>query len=59
MIIAVTMYHKNEKTGRTSLIVSHGVERETGKHIVLPCEHPKDLGAAWNAELLEWILPAK
>lgn len=59
MIIAITVYLRNEKTGLKSLVVSHGIERESGRQVVLPCEHPKDIGAIWNAELREWVILSK
>ena len=59
MIIAVTFIHRDEKTGQKKLVVSHGIDREAGKQIVLPCEHPKDIGATWNESLREWVIPSK
>lgn len=56
MIICITTWHVDAKTKRKSLVVSHGVDRETGKQITLPTEHPRELGATFNEELREWVI---
>lgn len=56
MIIVVTIYELNQKTGRKELVASHGVCCETGKTIILPTEHPSKMGAWWNEQLREWVL---
>lgn len=37
-------------------IISHGIDDETGKNIVLPPVHPFAIGAKINLELNEWVL---
>ncbi|WP_333896636.1 hypothetical protein [Mixta calida] len=54
-IIAVTMIEK-DKRGKEKLIVSHGVNVITGKAVILPSEHPSDIGAVWDASIREWVL---
>jgi hypothetical protein len=43
-------------TGRKELIVSHGVDYETLKNVVLPQEHPRVLGAHYNTTINGWVL---
>ncbi|MEE9690384.1 hypothetical protein V4833_21950 [Enterobacter sp. HK169] len=38
------------------MITSHGIEQSSGKQIVLPSEHPKDLGAYFDEKLKSWVL---
>jgi len=56
MIIVVTTTEKNEKTGQMELLASHGVEESTGRQVVLPAEHPKDIGAHYSDELQSWVI---
>lgn len=56
MIIVVTMVDDEIKTGRNKLVASHGIDRSSGKKIILPTEHPKDLGAVWDASMREWVI---
>lgn len=56
MIIVVTTTEKNESTGMMEMFASHGVEETTGRKIVLPAEHPKDLGAHYSEELQSWVI---
>lgn len=50
MILLIVVKEKNEKTGREEEIVSHGVDIETGKNVVLPWESPTSLGARYSPE---------
>lgn len=36
MVIVITTIEKDEVTGKESLVASHGVDRITGKQIILP-----------------------
>lgn len=54
-IIAVTMSEK-DKHGKEKLVVSHGVNVITGKAVILPNEHPSDIGAVWDTSISEWVL---
>lgn len=56
MIIVVTTTEKNEKTGQMELLASHGVEELTGRQLVLPAEHPKEIGAHYSDELQSWLI---
>ena len=56
MIIVVTTTEKNEKTGQMELLASHGVEELTGRQLVLPAEHPKEIGAHYSDELQSWVI---
>jgi hypothetical protein len=56
MIIVITSKERNEKTGKIETVVSHGVEAETGRAVVLPCETPERIGAKFNVELGEYVL---
>lgn len=56
MIIVITSKERNEKTGKVETVVSHGVEAETGRVVVLPCETPERIGAKFNAEFGEFVL---
>jgi len=44
------------KTGRKEFVVSHGVDYETDKVVILPSEHPTRLGAQWDSDLQEWVI---
>jgi len=47
---------EKDKRGKEKLIVSHGVNVITGKAVILPSEHPSDIGAVWDASIREWVL---
>lgn len=57
MIIVITCKARNFRTGREELIVSHGVDEDTGKTVILPCETPESIGATFDPELREYVLP--
>ena len=40
----------------TEFVVSHGIDEDTGRSVVLPSEHPAKLGAKFDRELMEWVL---
>jgi|GEM_PF-3307455 len=56
MIIVVTTTERNETTGQMELFASHGVEESTGRQVVLPAEHPKEIGAHYSDELQSWVI---
>lgn len=58
MIIVITVKEINENTGREHLIVSHGIDKVTGKAVILPCETPAEIGAVFNTDLGEYVLPS-
>lgn len=43
-------------TGRKELVVSHGINEDTGRTVILPCEPPAALGATLDRNLNEWVL---
>jgi len=43
------------KTGRQEFVVSHGVDLDTDKTVILPCVHPSELGAT-HLGGNDWIL---
>ncbi len=61
MIICVTgwfpVYKDGHPTGDKEFLVSHGIDTETDKLVILPCQPPNQLGAKFNIELGEWYLP--
>lgn len=56
MIIVVTTTEKNETTGQMEFIASHSIEKTTGRQVVLPAEHPKDIGAHYSEDLHSWVI---
>ncbi|EPJ4168908.1 hypothetical protein ACV8SR_01145 [Citrobacter freundii] len=56
MVIVITTIEKDEVTGKESLVASHGVDRITGKQIILPPEHPADIGAKFDKDLQSWVI---
>ena len=59
MIVVVTQQELNERTGRLTLIVSHGIEVESGRPVTLPQVHPEQLGAVVDPEVGEYVLPER
>ena len=47
---------RGEHTGRTEFVVSHGIDEDTNRHVILPSEAPQRLGAVFDDELKEWVL---
>jgi hypothetical protein len=43
-------------TGAKEFVVSHGINEETGRTVILPTEHPAQLGAKFDRQLHEWVL---
>ena len=57
MIICITTWERNPRTGKDELIVSHGVDLDTDHAVTLPCQTPQSLGAVFDPELREFVLP--
>ena len=57
MIIVIAEESINPKTGRKEVLVSHGVNIDNGKNVVLPQVSLKEIGAIYNSELEEYVLP--
>lgn len=62
MIVLITEWHQPvDKTGTATgpkmLVVSHGIDRNTFKNVVMPQEPPEKIpGAFYNQLLGEWCL---
>lgn len=56
MIVLVTTIEHDEKTKRQKLVVSHGVDMLTGKTVILPCDHPQELGARFDPDIREYVI---
>lgn len=63
MIILITGYfdkydRNGHKTGEKEFVVSHGIDLETGKMVILPCDPPHTFrGAYIDSDIGEWVLP--
>lgn len=58
-ILVITVREYNKSKGRVDLVTSHGIDLVTGKNVVLPVEHPLDIGAVWSESYREYILEDK
>lgn len=56
MIVLITTLVWNESRNVHELLVSHGIDYNTGKTIILPCDPPHMLGGKFNKDLQEWVL---
>lgn len=56
MIIVIVTKERNPRTGRMEEIVSHGVDADTGKTVILSCESPQAIGAVFDSEIGEYVL---
>ncbi len=56
MILIITNYERNQKTGFKELICSHGYSEKTGKTITLPSVHPEKIGARFDEETGFWVI---
>lgn len=55
-VIVIVVSEISERTGRKELVVSHGVDEDTGRLVVLPQEDPRVLGAKFDPRLGEYVL---
>lgn len=46
----------NRPTGEKVFAVSHGIDEDSGRTVILPSEHPARLGARLDPQLNEWVL---
>jgi hypothetical protein len=50
------------KTGEKEFLVSHGIDMETDRNIILQCEHPRyyqqHCKAYYDHTMMEWIMPS-
>ena len=62
MIICITGWfdiydRQGYKTGKKEFVVSHGIDTDNNdKIVVLPSEHPRDLGAIFSEEIRERVI---
>lgn len=50
------VYRNGRRTGEQEFVVSHGIQEHTGKHVILPSEHPAKLGAVYDRTIMEWVI---
>lgn len=43
-------------TGKKKLVASHGVDIDTDRIVIMPNEHPTQLGAVFDDEYMEYII---
>lgn len=48
--------HRGIDTGQKEFVVSHGIDMDTGRNVILPSEHPAKLGARYDKDLMEWVI---
>ena len=56
MIIVIANTETNRTTGRKQVIVSHGIDEQTGRHVILPQEPPERIGAVFDANIGEFVI---
>jgi hypothetical protein len=59
MILCVVITETNKKTGLQEQVVSHGVDLDTGRSVILPAEHPGKLGAVFDPGYGEYLILGK
>lgn len=59
MMVVIVDKEIDKRTGKEVLIVSHGVNQETGETVVLPCVSPQEIGARLDMSLGEYVLDEK
>ena len=59
MILLITYTERNETTGHMEMIVSHGIDLDTGRTVVLPQERPEQLGGVLDRDFGEYIIRDK
>lgn len=54
------VYHGTDiPTGETELLTDYAFDEDTGKVVIVPPEHPRTLGAVFDHEIGEWVIPEK
>lgn len=56
MIIVIANIERNQKTGRDQIIVSHGIDSDTGRNVILPQESPEKIGAVFDVSMGESVI---
>lgn len=57
MIVVITYTEYNPRTGRKEIRASHGVDLDSDQAVVLPNEPPAELGAVFDADIGEFVIP--
>jgi hypothetical protein len=55
-MIVVIVNHETDKNGIPRLIASHGIDFDTLQTVILPAEHPQNLGAVFNPIIGEFVI---
>ena len=59
-ILLITCTETNKRTGKKETIVSHGIDMDSGKTIILPCDpievFVRTCGARFDQDMGEWIM---
>ncbi|HUZ92089.1 MAG TPA: hypothetical protein VMU78_09350 [Methylocella sp.] len=56
MILLIVHTEPNETTGRMEQIVSHGIDFDTGRTVILPQERPEQLCGVLDRDFGEYII---
>ena len=56
MILVITHREIDKRTGREVVLVSHGVDMDTGRNVVMSQETPRAIGAEWSNDIGGYIL---
>lgn len=56
VLVLVTLSIKSETTGMDELVVDYGYDEATGKRVILPPEHPVDMGGVYDETRGEYVL---
>ena len=58
MLLVITSFEFDDKTHRRELRSDFIQDTDTNRRFVCPGDHPRALGAVFNEQLGEWVLPA-
>jgi len=47
------------QTGRKEFVVDHAFNEDTDEPVIVPCEHPRNLGGIFDPQLGEWVIPER
>lgn len=56
-IYVVTVWERDELSGRSREVVSHGFDSETFENVVMPPETPAEMGLRMNPSVGMWYVP--
>lgn len=56
VIVLVTVSIKSDYTGMDELVVDYGYDEATGQRVILPPEHPSDVGGVYDKNRGEYVL---